>query len=468
MAEQDGSPALYPPTVPQANVIEAAVRVLGLPALLGQPNSVLGSEAAARHHNDENPTRAMTELTRRRLLGAAGVGAAGIGLGGIGGYLAGSEASDAEGGTGSVPFYGEHQAGIATPAQDRLHFGAFDLVDPSPAALRDLMREWSAAAAEMTEGEMIGNVNEVQLAPPQDTGETVGLLPSRLTLTFGFGPSLFANRRLGLGGRRPGALRKIPPLPGDELNEEEGGGDICVQACSDDPQVAFHAVRNLARIGRGAVVMRWSQLGFGRTASTSRSQDTPRNLMGFKDGTANIKAEDGKAMDRFVWVGGEGPAWMRGGTYMVARRIRMLLEVWDRSSLEDQEQTIGRDKYRGAPLGGRHEFEPLDLEAEAGGKPAIPVDAHVRLASASANAGERILRRGYSFTDGVDESLGELEAGLFFICFQRDPRRQFVAIQHRLGSSDALNEYIKHVGSAVFAVPPGARKGGYVGESLLG
>jgi deferrochelatase/peroxidase EfeB len=154
---------------------------------------------------------------------------------------------------------------------------------------------------------------------------------------------------------------------------------------------------------------------------------------------------------------------------MVTRRIRMLLEIWDRSSLEDQEQTIGRAKYSGAPLGGHDEFEPLPLDEKQGsGLPTIPIDAHVRLASAQANDGERILRRGYSFTDGVDESLGELEAGLFFICFQRDPQRQFVAIQRRLGSMDSLNEYIKHVGSAVFAVPPGARKGGYVGETLLG
>jgi deferrochelatase/peroxidase EfeB len=410
----------------------------------------------------------MTELTRRRLLASAGVGAAGIGLGGAAGYLIGSDEAQASEGTGSVPFYGEHQAGISTPAQDRLHFAAFDLVNPSPAALRELMQEWSRGAAKMTAGQMIGDANGVELAPPDDTGETVGLLPSRLTVTFGFGPSLFARRELGLQGKRPAALSDIPPLPGDELNEGEGGGDICVQACSDDPQVAFHAIRNLARIGRGTVVMRWSQLGFGRTASTSRSQETPRNLMGFKDGTANIKAEDTAAMDRYVWVGGEGPTWMRGGSYLVTRRIRMLLEVWDRSALGDQEETIGRDKYKGAPLGGSEEFDPLNLEAESNGKPTIPVDAHVRLASASANDGERILRRGYSFTDGVDESLGELEAGLFFICFQRDPQRQFVAIQRRLGSGDALNEYIKHVGSAVFAVPPGARSGGYVGETLLG
>jgi deferrochelatase/peroxidase EfeB len=411
----------------------------------------------------------MTPITRRRLLTSAGVGAAGIGLGGATGFLVGQETAEAKSdGTGSVPFYGEHQAGIDTAAQDRLHFASFDLVSESRAELREMLREWSRAAAEMTAGDMVGDANSLQPAPPDDTGETVGLLPSRLTVTFGFGPSLFERRGLGLQSKRPTALREIPPLPADELNKGENGGDICVQACSDDPQVAFHAIRNLARIGRGTVVMRWSQLGFGRTASTSRSQDTPRILMGFKDGTANIRAEDTDAMQRFVWVGDEGPDWMRGGSYLVTRRIRMLLEIWDRSPLEDQEQTIGRDKYEGAPLGASKESDPLDLEAEQGGKPTIPVDAHVRLASASANGGERILRRGYSFTDGVDESLGELEAGLFFIAFQRDPERQFVAIQRRLGSSDALNEYIKHVGSAVFAVPPGARQGGYVGETLLG
>ncbi len=410
----------------------------------------------------------MSPFTRRRLLASAGLGAAGLGLG-AGGYLAGQEAAEeGAGGTGTVPFYGQRQAGIDTPAQDRLHFAAFDLVDDDRRALRELMQEWTGAAAEMTAGQLIGEVNDDQLAPPEDTGETVGLRPSRLTVTFGFGPSLFERPALGLGPLRPRALRPIPPLPGDELDPLRSGGDLCVQACSDDPQVAFHAVRNLARIGRGTVAIRWSQLGFGRTSSTSRSQDTPRNLMGLKDGTNNVRAEDTAAMRRFVWTSDEGPGWMIDGTYMVARRIRMLLEVWDRSSLEDQEQTIGRHKYSGAPLGAEHEFDRVDLSAEnPDGTPTIPVDAHVRLASPTAG-GERILRRGYSFTDGVDERLAELEAGLFFICFQRDPGRQFVEIQRRLGSSDALNEYIRHVGSAVFAIPPGARKGGYVGEELLG
>jgi deferrochelatase/peroxidase EfeB len=410
----------------------------------------------------------MAPMTRRRLLASAGAGAAGLGLGGAGGYLLGHENAEASAeGTGSVPFYAEHQAGIDTPAQDRLHFAAFDLLTEDPGELRELLREWTLAAAEATAGEMIGDVNDVQLAPPDDTGETVGLLPSSLTVTFGFGPSLFEKPGLGLDDKRPAALRPLPPLPADELDPAESGGDICVQACSDDPQVAFHAIRNLARIGRGTVAMRWSQLGFGRTATTSRSQDTPRNLMGMKDGTANIKAEDTEAMDRFVWVGGEGPTWMRGGSYMVTRRIRMLLEVWDRASLSDQERTIGRHKYSGAPLGKSDEFDPLPLDAQEDGHPVIPADSHVRLASARENSGARILRRGYSFTDGVDASLGELEAGLFFICFQRDPAKQFVPIQERLGRIDALNEYIKHVGSALFAVPPGAKASGYVGEGLL-
>jgi deferrochelatase/peroxidase EfeB len=411
----------------------------------------------------------MTPISRRRLLASAGLGAAGSGLGGAG-YLVGQDSAEAsDDGSGSVPFYGEHQAGIETPAQDRLHFASFDLLTESRAELREMLREWTEAAAEMSAGKMIGDVNGELLAPPDDTGEAVGLPASNLTITFGFGPGLFERKALGLAAKRPAALRDLPPLPGDELVELESGGDVCVQACADDPQVVFHAIRNLARIGRGTVAMRWSQLGFGRTSSTTRGQTTPRNLMGFKDGTANIRAEDTAAMDRFVWLGdGASPAWMRGGSYMVTRRIRMLLEVWDRSSLEDQEQTIGRSKYHGAPLGGKEEFEPLDLAAEKDGQPLIPAKAHVRLASSTSNDGERILRRGYSFTDGVDERLGELEAGLFFIAFQRDPEKQFVAIQRRLGSHDALGEYISHVGSAVFAVPPGAKPGGYVGETLLG
>lgn len=411
----------------------------------------------------------MTPITRRRLLASAGAGAAGIGLG-ASGYLIGRESAEAAEDPGTtVPFFDEHQAGVATPVQDRLHFAAFDLLTESRAELRELMREWSRAAAEMCAGRLVGEVNGQLGAPPDDTGEAVGLSAARLTVTFGFGPSLFEKPGLGLGGSRPAALKPIPPLPGDELNERESDGDIGVQACSDDPQVAFHAVRNLARIGSGAVAIRWSQIGFARTSTTSRKQEAKRNLMGFREGAGNLRAEDDEAMDACVWLGGNTrPAWMRGGTYMVTRRIPVRLETWDRSSLEKQERTIGRAKYSGAPLGGDGESDAPDLSAIEEGKPVIPDNAHVRLAS-SIDPSERILRRGYSFTDGVDPRTGELEAGNFFICFQRDPGRQFVAIQRRLGTSaDALNKFIRHVGSAVFAIPPGASQGGYVGEGLLG
>jgi deferrochelatase/peroxidase EfeB len=394
-------------------------------------------------------------LTRGRLLAAGAVGA-GVALGGVG-----VERLAAGGGDGSaepVPFYGDRQAGIATPAQDRLHFAAFDVVTSSKSELRGLMREWTDAAARMSRGELVGETGQ-RLAPPIDTGEAVGLSPARLTVTFGFGPALFD--RFGLGRSRPSALVELPAFAGDELDPERSGGDIAVQACADDPQVAFHAVRNLARIGRGTVVMRWSQLGFGRTSSTSRAQETPRNLMGFKDGTNNLKLEDTEALAEHVWVSPNAePGWLRGGTYLVTRRIRMLIEVWDRASLDDQEQTIGRRKQSGAPFGRTDEFDPVPLAR-------TPVDAHIRLAAASENAGRRILRRGYSFTDGMDVELGQLDAGLFFISYQHDPAA-FVEVQRRLASSDKLNEYIKHTGSAVFACPPGTQPGGYVGETLLG
>jgi deferrochelatase/peroxidase EfeB len=348
-----------------------------------------------------------------------------------------------------------------TPAQDRLHFAAFDVTDGTTAAqLRDLLKEWTAAAATMAGGQPIGTgAAGAQLAPPDDTGEALDLTPANLTVTFGLGPSLF-DERFGLSAQKPAALTPLPDLPGDALDRDNSDGDLAVQACANDPQVAFHAVRNLARIGRGLVTVRWSQLGFGRTSTTSRAQATPRNLMGFKDGTANIKLEDAKALADHVWVGNRAdePAWLRGGSYLVARRIRMLIEVWDRAALGDQEQTIGRTKVLGAPLGGTDEFQTLKPRT-------LPVDSHVRLAHPETNDGIAILRRGYSFTDGL-ESLGELDAGLFFLAYMRDPKA-FIALQNRLGSHDALNEYIKHVGSGLWAVPPGVRPGGFVGDALL-
>jgi deferrochelatase/peroxidase EfeB len=405
-------------------------------------------------------------LTRRKLLAAAGGGALGLAAAGAGGYLLADEAGAGDA-FATFPFYGAHQAGIVTPAQDRIVFGSFDVVTASRSDLEELLRDWTAAAARLTAGLPLAEPDETLPLPPVDTGEALGLAPARLTVSFGFGPTLF--NRFGLDSRRPEGLRELPLFPGDALQPDRSGGDLCVQACADDPVIAFHAVRNLARIGFGRAALRWTQLGFGRTSATTSSQSTPRNLQGFKDGTNNLRGDDGDAMAQFVWVGEDEPqAWFRGGTYLVARRIRMLIETWDRSSLDDQQQTIGRFKSSGAPLTGAGEHDPVDLEAKDGsGSPIIPLDSHIRLAGPAANGEQRILRRGYSYTDGIDPRTGELDAGLFFVAFQRDLERGFIRIQSRLGARDALNEYIVHTGSAVFAVPPGVREGEVVGHGLF-
>jgi deferrochelatase/peroxidase EfeB len=416
-------------------------------------------------------------LSRRQMLVVSGAGAAGLAASGVAGAMVRAGSSDATPSLdGAVDFYGERQAGIVTPMQDHLHFMAFDVLTEKREELVDMLREWTAAAARMTAGRdagVTGAVGGIPEAPPDDTGEALDLPASALTLTVGFGRSLFRDAagrdRFGLADRFPPALADLPHLPNDALRPEISGGDLCVQACANDPQVAVHAVRNLARIGFGAVTVRWSQLGFGRTSSTSRSQATPRNLMGFKDGTANPKAEDVALMREHVWVGpGEGPSWMEGGSYLVTRKIRMIVETWDRTSLAEQEAIFGRSKGVGAPFGRANEFDEPDFAAVGpDGEPVVADVAHIRLAHHTNNGGVKLLRRGYNFVDGSDD-LGRLDAGLFFIAYQRDAHRQFVPVQRQLGTHDILNEYIRHVSSGLFACPPGVRgPADFWGRSLL-
>ena len=413
-------------------------------------------------------------INRRKLFGLGAAGAAVLGAGAVATRSFTDDPAPAEASSAAdpYPFYGEHQAGIVTPAQDRLHFVAFDVITDKKAELVGLLQDWTAAAARLTQGKeagAYGAVGGVPEAAPDDTGEALGLPASGLTLTIGFGPKLFDDR-FGLAGKRPAALADLPKFPGEQLTADISGGDICVQACAHDPQVAVHAIRNLARIGFGKVSVRYSQLGFGRTSSTSRAQATPRNLMGFKDGTDNLKLEDTALLRDQLWVPAQdGAAWMAGGSYMVTRKIRMMIETWDRTSLTEQQDIFGRDKGEGAPLGRKKEFDALDLAARGpDGQPYIKHDAHVRLAHPTSNGNAHLLRRGYNYVDGSD-GLGRLDAGLFFIAYQRDPRHQFVPVQMRLAKSDALNEYIKHISSGLFACPPGVTDAGdYWGRTLLG
>ncbi len=394
------------------------------------------------------------KLTRRGLLASAAAGAGAMAV------PAGASASGY--GQDAIPFYGRHQSGVTTPVQAHLHFASFDVEARSAAGLRDLLRAWSEAASVMCSGRPDGHVGGPLNAPPTDTGDADGLRPARLTVTFGLGPGLF-DGRFGLASLRPPALADLPAFSTDQLDPAISGGDLGVQACADDPQVAFHAVRMLARLGSGVVRQRWAQEGFSKTPGMSPASATGRNLLGFKDGTNNLRTSDTAKMRSNVWVNpGDGPDWMSWGTYLVTRRVRNHIEDWDASDLGEQQQTIGRTKVVGAPLGLHREFAPAD--------PALlPPDCHILQANprTAGSDAERILRRGYGFSDGVLAN-GELDAGLFFAAFQRDPRRQFVTIQRRLAAHDLLNEYLVHTSSALFAVPPGCWAGGYVGETLLG
>ncbi len=405
-------------------------------------------------------------LSRRRLLGWAGAGAALAGTGAV--TACSAEAAPVA--ERVVPFRGDRQAGIITPAQDRLHFVALDLTTDNRERVRAMLQKWTTAAERMTAGAETapgGATGGNPESPPADTGEALGLPATSLTLTFGVGPGFFD--KLGLDpALRPPGLADLPHFTLDQLDPALSGGDLCIQACADDPQVAVHAVRNLVRIGFGTTAVRWSQLGFGRTSSTSTAQATPRNLFGFKDGTRNLKAEDGAELDQHVWVQpGDGPAWLAGGSYLVARRIRMHIEIWDRTSLTEQETIVGRSKGEGAPLGATGEFDTADFAAMGeDGEPRIPSVAHIRLASPESLGGVRILRRGYNFVDGSDGQ-GHLNAGLFFLAFMRDPHAQFVPMQRALANDDVMMEYIEHTGSAVFACPPGLSEGQYWAQPLV-
>ena len=426
---------------------------------------------------EEETTESTSSGPSRRAMIGTGAVASAIGI--AGGFTAGrATAAEPTKGAPPSPFAlrGAHQPGITTPVQDRLHFAAFDVTTTSRARLISLLKEWTLAAERLMDGGPAGPIGPVEgdyRLPPDDTGEAIGLPPSRLTLTFGFGPGLFVDDegkdRFGLADRRPEVLTDLPHFPGDQLDQARSRGDLCVQACADDPQVAVHAIRNLARIGFGTVSVRWSQLGFGRTSSTTAGQATPRNLFGFKDGTKNVLAEEAKALDEHVWVQPDdhGGDWLAGGSYLAVRRINMVIETWDRQGLGEQESLIGRTKDSGAPLSGGQEHDDPDFAMPGKDGPIVPKDSHVAVVHPDHNDGVRILRRGYNFVDGSTD-LGTLDAGLFFLAYVRDPATQFVPMQNSMAKNDAMMEYLKFTGSALFAIPPGPAEGEYIGQPLFG
>ncbi|BCK69861.1 hypothetical protein Srufu_038140 [Streptomyces libani subsp. rufus] len=406
------------------------------------------------------------ELSRRRLLGTVGAaGAAGLVVGGAGGAAGVSAAQDdapaalTTVGSTRVPFRpadGGHQAGITTPLQAKGHLVAFDLAPGTDRkAAAALLRRWSRTAEELMAGR----------APDADTGVALDAGPSSLTVTFGFGHSFFG--RTGLTKRRPVELDPLPDFSADALDPARSNGDLWIQIGADDALVAFHALRALQKDAAGRARLRWQMNGFHRTPGATAHPMTTRNLMGQIDGTNNPKPSD-RDFDERIFVGRDAEqAWMRGGSYAVVRRIRMLLDDWEKRSRHDQEKVIGRRKDNGAPLTGGSESTPMRLDANRpDGLPVIPANAHARIAAPESNQGAAMLRRPFSYHDGFRED-GAPDAGLLFICWQADPLRAFTQVQRKLDRGDALSPFLRHEASGLFAVPPAAEPGGYVGQPLL-
>jgi deferrochelatase/peroxidase EfeB len=386
-------------------------------------------------------------------------------------------------------FWGEHQGGIATAPQHNVYFAVFDLTTTRREDVISLLKAWTAAAARMTQAETaqpleVGLQLAAVPAPKQnsggaddsyetpnpstmaaDTGETIGMSPSRLTIGFGFGAGLFimdGKDRYGLAAQRPQALVDMPRFNGDQITPEQSGGDLAVQACAEDPQVAFHAVRQLARIAEGVAKIRWVQTGY-------RPSSGDRHLLGFSAGGSNPEGnpsvDDSEAMARAVWVGSEGPNWMRGGTYMAVRRIRFAVEHWDQMPQAYQESAIGEIKHSSS--GSQKAPAGADFQDEND-------KTHLQIVTPHAAS---MLRRSYSYNNGVNFTTErwppwrqglEYDAGMLFICFQRDPRTGFIATYNMMSKYDAkLNQFWTHEASGLFAYPRGAKNGEYIGQRLF-
>lgn len=408
----------------------------------------------------------MPEVSRRGFFG--GLIAAGV-VTGSSGFLLGAGSNSTQAAETRYSIYGDKQAGVTTPAQNHLYLLAFDIVDITRSELKDLLKRWTIMSSAL----MAGTLNDVPQnfeAPPRDTGEALLAGGSALTITFGFGPSLFSTAegedRFGFASLIPSELRQLPQLARDAIRDEESFGDICIQICGDNSISVFHAGRNLIREAFGSATLRWSHSGFNGAVPASKAL-TARNLFGFKDGTANPTVD--KDLEENVWISGsDEPLYMTGGSYLAVRKIKMHLDTWDRSPLREQEAIFGRSRDTGAPLSGGHEHSAPDFAlASKDGTPLIPKDSHLAIAHSSHHGGKKMLRRGYSYENGLDK-VGNIEAGLIFIAYVNSLNERFIPVLEALAKSDALNEYISHVGTAVFAIPRAPRdENDFIGSALF-
>jgi deferrochelatase/peroxidase EfeB len=394
-------------------------------------------------------------VSRRNFLKGAAAGAAGTALtGGVliaGGRQDANAADNAPPEDASYPFHGQHQAGILTPGpavkQPFACFAAFDTMGTSASDLVGLMRTLTDRARFLTAGGVTADLGVGQ--PPSDSDVLGPDIPADgLTVTLSVGSSLFDDR-YGLDQRKPRLLKPMPVFPNDSPDPAWLHGDLLLQLCANHPDTIHHTIRDLTRHTRGAMQLRWKMEAY---ASPPRPTGTARNLLGFKDGTANPL---GSTATNLVWVTDRTePAWARGGSYQVVRLIRMLVEFWDRVSINEQEGMFGRRRDSGAPLDGTNEFDIPDYAADPNGA-VIPLDAHIRLANprTPATADQRIIRRSYNYDLGLDPN-GNLQAGHAFIAYQQDVDRQFATIQTRL-IDEPLIDYVQPFGGGYFYVLPG-------------
>jgi len=367
----------------------------------------------------------------------------------------------------AIPFLGTHQSGIINPAPAAGLVMAFDVLATSRPELERMFRLLSERIAFLMQGGPVP-ARDPRL-PPSDSG-LLGpqVQPDNLTMTVSVGASLF-DARFGLASRRPRHLSRMAKFPNDSLDAAHCHGDLMLQICAGSSEAVLHALRDIIKNTPDLLAPRWKVEGFLPAAAIAAKQ-TPRNLMGFKDGTANLEGIDAPMMGSHVWVqparDGE-PGWTEGGSYQVVRIIRMLVERWDRTPLQEQQTIFGRDKVTGAPLGMRGERDVPDYAADPEGT-TIPLDAHIRLANprTAVTDSSRVLRRPYSYSRGLTRA-GQMDMGLLFICYQSDLDAGFITIQQRL-NGEPLEEYIKPTGGGYFFALPGVRMaGGWLGDGLL-